>query len=182
MDRRVTFVWCRVDGLDGSDTVGYSELSSIFLGTTVPFHRASWHTEQASSEGEGIAGSYLLISNELIPSFFVGFSPLPEYSVSPTSFKAGAIATTATTTTTETIRASMFTILTSIAVAVAFAHASALPYTQPNLRQRQATNSTIQWQRCTKSFSTSCSQAQVTYVFHSLPFQINMPTYSTTYS
>lgn len=74
--------------------------------------------------------------------------------------------TAATARTTATMQIIIFTILTGAAFVVALVHASTLPQTQPNLRQRQSANGTIQWQPCTYGIA-EC--ALFTYVFHNPP-------------
>ena len=66
----------------------------------------------------------------------------------------------------------MFKILAGTTFVVALVHASTFPQTQPNLRQRQSANGTIQWQPCTYGIA-EC--ALFTYVFHNPPSQIIIP-------
>ena len=147
---------------------GNRSLGRVAIYAAVPLsHRTSWHTEQTSSDR--MVSYYLLISVEFI-SFLVPFTPSPTQL--PVSTITAAAITTARTTMMATIRVNMFTVLTVIAVAVAVAHASTLPHIQPNLRQRQSANSTIQWQRCTNA-PAEC--AKFTYVCHNTPSQNNMP-------
>jgi hypothetical protein len=96
------------------------------------------------------------------------FPPLPDATAGASSMIAAAVTTMTTTTTIAAIRISMFTTLASAVFAVALVHASTLPLAQPNLRQRQSANSTIQWQPCANAPAPS-ECALFTYVFPHSP-------------
>jgi len=98
---------------------------------------------------------YLVVLDQVHP---FTRTPLPDTTASASS-----------TITATAMRTSTFTILSSVVFVVTLAHA------QPNLRQRQSANSTIQWNPCAEA-PAPAECALFTYVFYTLPPQITTPT------